>query len=809
MKLSLNWLNEYINLPFSATELADKLTMAGIEVEDIEDIGAEIPAGVIVAEILERKPHPDADKLSVCRVSTGTEELQVVCGAPNCDAGIKAPLATVGTVFIDSENPDKKFKITKSKLRGVESMGMLCSGKELGLDNNHDGIMHLSANAVTGTPLKDTLDSDTVYELEITPNRPDWLSHWGVARDLTALIGEPVKCPDIPALSTSSIEKTNDNDLVKVEDSELCPRYTARIIRGVKIAESPEWLKKRLLSVGLRPINNVVDITNFVLMELGHPLHAFDLKYLEGEKIIVRRAENGEKIITLDGEEHELDSSNLVICDANKPVALAGIMGGEHSGVTEETIDILLESAVFQPSNIRASSKNLKITSDSSYRFERGVDWEMCETASNRATALILELAGGELVTGLVDVKTEAPQINPVNCRFEKIRSLLGLDISNQEIIDIFQGLSLELTDITDSKCVVIPPSFRLDIAREADLAEEVARIHGLDKLPIFQATAKSCGSFSDDAYIELENIGNELITLGLNECMNYSLIHSDRALYDARFAYSDLKKLKNPLSLELACLRPSLLAQMLETVERNISRQNNDLALFEIGRTFCANPQLLKEERLECCIALTGKKHPERYSEEKNELYDFYDLKGMLESWTDIRKENCEFRKLTSGKAMENFTFATATEMLIDSKQVAIFGEISSALTKGMRLNTPLFVAIIQIDELIGKKTKENIYSPVPHFPSTSRDVAFIADKSLEHQTIIDTISEAKVKNLEKVELFDIFEDETTIGKNKKSMAYSLTFRNPERTLTDKEVNAAHEKLRAKLANELSVELR
>lgn len=812
MNISFNWLNEYINLQdYTPDDLADKLTMAGIEVEDIKGTGTDIPEGVIVAEILERKPHPDAEKLSICRVNTGSEELQIVCGADNCDAGVKVPLATVGTVFLDN---GKKFKIKKSKLRGVESMGMLCSGKELAIDNNHDGIMHLATNAVVGKSLKNQLESDTVYEVEITPNRPDWLSHWGVARDLSALIKQPAKLPAIPELTPDYLEDTDN--LVTVKDFGLCPRYTARIIRGVKITESPEWMKKHLISIGMRPINNVVDITNYVMMELGHPMHAFDLKYLEGEKIIVRRAEKGEKIITLDGEEHELDNSNLVICDAKKPVALAGIMGGEHSGVEENTVDILLESAVFQTSNIRATSKKLKIASDSSFRFERGVDWEMCETASNRATALILELAGGKLKTELVDLKTKPPEIPVTKCRFEKIRSILGVNIPNKEITDIFTGLGLEVNEIDKEKAVVTSTSYRLDVFREADLAEEVARIHGIDKLPPMEAKAQSGGSLYEDSYIRLETVSNELISLGLNSCMNYSLIHKDRALTDARFAEADLKKLKNPISLELACLRPSLFAQMLETVERNVARQNHNLALFELGRVYCANPAIFPEERLECVIALTGCKHPERYSDEKQNLYDFFDLKGLLEAWMDIRKENCEFRKLSDERSKNNFKSGNAAELIIGNQSVAMFGEVAPKLTKGMRLNAPLFVALIKLDKFCKQQQDENAdgskqvkLKPIPPYPSTTRDVAFIADSGLENAEIVETIAQAKVKNLEKIELFDIFEDEKAIGKNKKSMAYSLTFRNSERTLTDKEVNKAHEKLRNFLASKLSVELR
>jgi phenylalanyl-tRNA synthetase beta chain len=806
MKISLNWLSEYLETPYSPIELADKLTMAGIEVEDIEETGTSIPDGVIVAEIIERSPHPDAEKLSVCRVLTGDEEVQIVCGAPNCDAGVKAPLATTGTTFIDPDS-GKKFKIKKSKLRGVESFGMLCSTQELGLPGDASGIMHLPENSEVGCKFSDTLDSDTVYEVEITPNRPDWLSHWGVARDLAALTGLQ---PSFPEINLPSPAGKSENGIISVSDTDLCPRYTARIIRGVKVTESPEWMQKHLTNIGLRPINNIVDITNFVLMELGHPLHAFDLNMLDGGKIVVRRAENNEKLVTLDGKEQKLTPSNLVICDNSKPVALAGVMGGEHSGVTEKSVDILLESAVFNPSNIRATSRDLKIMSDSSFRFERGVDWEMCETASDRATALILELAGGTLETELIDIKTAPPVFADVKCRFEKIRKLLGCNITNDEIVAIFAGLKLDVTNISEKECTVTPPSFRLDIYREADLAEEVARIYGLNKITPAPLRAISGGMIAEDAYYKLEEIGNQLISFGLNECMNYSLIHKDRALVDAKFAESDMKKLKNPLSLELAYLRPSLFAQMLETVERNISRQNSDLALFETGRVYCENKNLFPEERMEACIALTGRKHPERFSAEKSEVYDFYDLKGIIENWFEMRKMNCEFRRIPEeSKVSANFASGTAAEIVVNGKTIGEIGQISQKLTKGMRITHPLFLAVIQLDTLISTPASKIRFKQIPHFPATSRDVAFIADNSLEHGKIMRTIRSAKLPNLETIELFDVFEDEKTIGKGKKSMAYSMTFRHPERTLTDKEVNKAHEKLRAKLAKDLNIELR
>jgi phenylalanyl-tRNA synthetase beta chain len=803
MKISYNWLSQYIDISDSIEEVAEKLTMAGIEVEAIHRLG-NIPEGIVIGEILERNPHPDADKLSVCRVNSGAEELQIVCGAPNCDAGKKVPLATIGTVFVDSES-GKEFPIKKCKLRGVESFGMLCSGKELGLDDDHSGLMELDTSLETGTPMDKVIKSDVMFELEITSNRPDWLSHWGIARDLVPLTGKELKFPEI-SLPEPNVQSEFVDGLVEIKDYDLCPRYTGRVIKNVKVKESPAWLKERLVNIGLRPINNIVDITNFVLMELGQPLHAFDLNLLSGKKVIVRRAGNGEKIVTLDGDEHELKDNYLVIADAEKPVALAGVMGGEHSGVTEETVDVLLESAYFKASNIRRTSKELGISSDSSYRFERGVDWKMVETASDRAAALILELAGGELVTGLVDVKQSEPETETLPCRFAKIKGLIGSDISNDEIVDIFKKLELSPSEIDDEKCVITVPSFRLDIQREADLAEEVARIHGLDKIPVIPVASKSVAEFAKDAYFRQEELMDEFIALGLVECVNYTLTDKDSSLKDTRFTESDLVQLENPISIDQGFLRPSLFSGMLQNVSHNIARQNIDLGLFELGRVFCANEKLYPEERYECCIALTGRKNPERFSAELDEVCDFYDLKGMLESLFENRRiKSARFSACEDGR----FEKGVCAEINVDGKSIGFIGQVASKFTKGMRIKYPLYMAIIDADPILNRKTGKIYFEAIPQFPSTSRDVAFVADKSLEHQQVLDFIRKSNLKNLEKVELFDIFEDDKTLGEGKKSMAYSLTFRNPERTLTDKEVNTAHEKLRNRLASELNVELR
>lgn len=800
MKVSHNWLSQYIDISFSDTELVEKLTMSGIEVEDV--VKTSIPAGVIVAEILERKPHPNADKLSVCRVSTGREELQIVCGAPNCDAGQKVALATIGTVFADKES-GKDFVIKKAKLRGVESSGMLCSEKELGLSEEGGGIMILSSSALLGMAFSEYIKCDTVFDLEITPNRPDLLSHIGIAREIAALAGTKVNYPVSEVNAVSKISA----DTVEIRDGALCPRYTARIIRNVRVAESPAWLQERLKSVGLRPINNIVDITNFILLELGQPLHAFDLALLDGGKIIVRRATEGEKIIALDGKEYKLKGSNLVICDVRKPVALAGIMGGEHSGVTEKTTDVLLESAYFNPSNIRSSSRELGISSDSSYRFERGVDFDMVLKASDRASDLILELAGGE-ATEMLDVCVSRPEIKPVHCRFDKMRKTLGISISNGDITDIFKRLELGVSDIGHESCNVIPTSFRGDLKVEADLAEEVGRIYGIGKIPLLTVSAIPGGSFKQDAYSPIEEARNQLLALGLFEAMNYSYADEKAALADSAYSKDYLLAMSNPISHESAYMRPSLLSGILRSVEHNISRKNTDLALFEIGKVFCGDTKLGTEEKLECCIALTGRKHPERFSSEKKELYDFYDLKGLLETWLEYRKiSGCEFRKLKEN-APGNFTEGASAELVAGGERIAVLGEVSERLTKGMRMQYPLFIAVVQIERLIALPTPKIQYSPISQFPPVSRDVAMIVPEELAHSRITEFIADLKIPNLEKVEIFDEFRDEQ-MGAGKKSLAYSLTFRSPDRTLTDSEVNASHEKVREKLKNELQAELR
>ena len=801
MNISKKWLSDYVAVNCDDATLCHKLTMAGIEVEKVET-KSTVPAGVVAAKIMSRDVHPNSDHLSVCQVFNGKETIQIVCGAPNCDAGKIVPLAQIGTVF---STPEGEFKIKKSKLRGVESNGMMCSEEELGLGTDNSGLMILDESIAPGTPFEALYPGDTFMELEVTPNRPDWLSVWGIARDVSCLLGTEAKLPEISITESSEAPRA---DLVTVDAPDLCHRYIGRVIRDVKVGPSPAWLVERLESVGLRSINNIVDVTNFVLMELGQPLHAFDLDKLEEGRVVARRAAAGEKIVTLDGKELELDDTCLVIADAKKPMALAGVMGGEFSGVTDETVSVLLESAVFQPSNIRATSRRLGISSDSSYRFERGVDYDMAELASIRAVQLILEVAGGRLEGKALDINSGRPQEVVIPCKFENIRNRIGSGVTNARIEEIFRTLHLKVDDVTAEGCVVTAPLFRRDLLREADLVEEVARIDGLDQIPEIAVEGKCCHPLSEDAWMPLQKLRHIAAGLGFYECVHYSIGSVANFLSDSRFEESDLVKLDNPLSPEMSVMRPSLLGGLLGAVERNIARGNRTLALFELDRCFCANDKKFPEERNELAFVLTGLRHPERFSAELKETYDFYDLKGALESLFELLNiSNYRFALLEND---DRFRAGHGCAIVIEGKTAGAFGELNKKFTSNWRTTYPVFAAQIEVAAILQAASRGVAkYKAAAQYPATSRDIAFVASASLSCGDIIDFIRRKKLQNLESVQLFDIFEDDALKAKQQKSLAFSLTFRNSERTLKDNEVNAAVEKLRAALADELKVELR
>lgn len=800
MDISRKWLSDYVALDCDDATLCHKLTMAGIEVEAVEN-NSTVPEGVVAAKILDRQVHPNSDHLSVCQVNDGKNTIQIVCGAPNCDAGKIVPLATIGTVFT---TPEGDFKIKKSKLRGVESNGMMCSASELGISDDNSGLMILPEDTVIGTPIKSLYPGDTFIELEVTPNRPDCLSMWGVARDVSCLLDVEPKFPEItvPACDTEIA------DLVTVEAKDLCPRYIGRVIENVKIGPSPAWLVERLESIGLRSINNVVDVTNFVMLELGHPLHAFDRDKLEGKRVVVRRAVEGEKITILDGRTIELKNEHLVIADAAKPMALAGIMGGEFSGVTDDTVNILLESAVFNPSNIRSSSRRLGVSTDASYRYERGVDYDMADAASDRAVQLILEVAGGTLASAKMDVNTGRPAENVIVCRFEKIRNLIGSGVSNERIVEILSKLHLKVSDITAEGCKVTAPLFRLDLTREADLAEEVARIDGLEKVPQIAVNGKICHPASEDAYAKVQNLREMAVSLGLYECVTYSITGVPQALTDSRFEEADLIKLDNPLNPDSSVMRPSLFGGMLNVAERNITRGNRNLRLFELDKVFCANAEKYPEERDELIMLLTGKRYADRYSEDFALEYDFYDMKGAVEDLMEmLGVSKYRFTRLDDDK---RFKAGNAVAVDIYGRRAGVFGEVNNALTSGWRHTSKVFVALFEAQSLYDAAVKASRnFKALAQYPATSRDVAMLVPEDMENGKIIEFIRKRNLANLESVRLFDIYCGKELAEQNKKSMAYELVFRHSERTLTDNEVNSAMDKLRKALESDLKVELR
>ncbi len=798
MKISLEWLKEYVDIGVEGEALVELLTMAGIEVESRKTV--RVPDGILVCEILEADPHPSADKLKVCKVSAGEGKiLQVVCGAPNARQGLKTALATIGSKL---SVPGGSIEICERSLRGVQSFGMLCSAKEIGIGDDSGKIIELPQDYKPGEALSARIPSATILDLEITPNRPDLYSHFGIARDLAALLSIKAK---MPKFSPPVCQESDDcSNLVKLENAALCPFYTARLIREVKVGKSPDWLIDRLEKIGLRAINNVVDATNYVLHELGQPLHAFDFAKLGGGCVVVRNAGDGEEILMLDGTKLKLKNSQLVIADSSRPLALAGIMGGEESGVSENTSDILLESAFFTASDVRRTSRETGISTDSSYRFERGVDPGMVEAASERAASLIIKIAGGKAASPLLRFGKlpEMPATFP--CRHERVRKLLGLDISDKEMLSIYKRLGLN-AEKKRAHCIVSPPSFRGDLKNEADLAEEVARIHGISKIPTPPVRAESGGSIRNDSYCPIEDARAQLISLGLDECVNYSLCDEASALSDANFAKENLIEISNPINRDFAFMRPSLLSGMLKSVSHNLSRKNCDLALFELGRAYCKNFGNYPEERIEACIMLTGRTHPERYSAEKNTEYDFYDIKGIVEAWLEMRKiPDFSFRPSENA----NFADGFCAELLVNGRGAGFLGMVSERLAAEMRLKGRLFTAILQFGPVLLATPEKIVFKALSQFPSISRDMAFLAPPEFEHGDFVGRLRKLAVKHLESVEIFDEFRD-PSMSDGRRSLAYTFVYRDAAKTLTDEEVNSIHNGLRESLRKEMRIELR
>ena len=818
MKVTLNWLKQYVDFDWSPEQLAERLTMLGLEVESVTKVGGAFE-GVVVAQILTKDKVPGSDKLSACKVNDGKGERTIICGAQNHNPGDKVPLILPNFALPLKAGEKEPFVIKERKVFGITSQGMMCSPQELGLPDEVDGLLLLPADAPVGKPFAEYLGrsgSDVVYDLEITPNRPDWNSVIGIAREIAALTGHPLKLPVSQFINTSS-EPISGLVKVRIEDAELCPRYTARVVRGVKVGPSPDWLRNTLEKVGMRSINNVVDVTNYVMLEIGQPLHAFDYHLLAATDaqavptIVVRRAVEGEKFTTLDGQARTLAGEILLIADEVKGIALAGIMGGQNTEINERTHEVLIESAYFNPANIRRTSKLLGLRSDSSYRFERGADMGICDWASRRAAQLISDLAGGDILAHAIDEHPQAGPAKTITLRPEKVAGLLGIELSAEQITRHLTSLGLTAT----APMTFAIPTFRVDLKREVDLIEEIARLHGVDKIPSTPPRGAIGTNAYDAVYDEVAEARRLLSGLGLNEAQGQTLVAND----ECRMTNVELVRLANPLSSDMDVLRPSLVPGLLNALRHNIARKSYDVALFEVGRVFqqrAASVPLaqgtrqdaggtLEERRI--AIAITGQRSPLFWSgEERDSKFDISDLKGLVEEFL----EQFGVRGVTYARRAES------TALLLESATIALggklplgeLGQLAPALAKRYDMRDAVFIAELNLDQLLARRNDSKSFKSLPQFPGIRRDVAMLVPEATTHEAVLGAVRQARLQNLESVELFDVFRGKN-IPPGQKSMAYAFNYRSAEKTLTDAEVTAAQEKLVAQFKAALQAVIR
>lgn len=781
MKFSVNWLRELVELPPSVQALAELLTMSGVEIEAMEKRGADFEH-VVIAQINESKPHPNADRLSVCMVDDGSgTKRQIVCGARNYKVGDKVPLALPGAELTGG------LKIRPSKLRGVESQGMLCSPKELGIAEDGAGLLIVSPEAKVGAPIRDLFPPDTVLDVEITPNRGDLLSHFGLAREIGALTNKTVRFPNASLGAAPALQSKG----IVISASRECPFYSAREIQNVKVGPSPDWLRAKIESVGVRSINNVVDVSNFVMLELGQPTHAFDADKLDGE-INVRLAREGERFLALDGKLYELTPSNLVVSDSKHAVGIAGVMGGEETGVTDSTKTVLLESAYFLPASIRGTARNLNLPSDASYHFERGVDPETILLASQRATQLIGEVAGATPAPSIAaagDLPSPPPD---VSIRYQRIDALLGIHVEPARADAILTRFGLSRNDPKDQSesCWKIP-SYRSDLRREVDLIEEIVRAHGIETIPSNDRSRFTPLSAADRNYDFEAKLRLNLVALGLSEARTSSLIARSEA---ART--SGIIELRNPLSEDHVALRTSLVPGLLAAVERNIRAGSERIALFEIGNVFVAPAG---EQQRKLAIAFWGTATATKsWRTERKRLFDFFDLTGALNTLTPLEVR----RGKESG-------FALSAGIFQGPERIGQGGQLSSASSGGA--TTPVLIAEIDLAPIAQATEHGKRFKDIDRYPAVTRDVAMFVRPEVTHAEIVRVITAANEPLLEKVDLFDLFmeNDAGALSRARKSLAYSLTYRDKNRTLTSDEVSAAHTRIRERLRSDIGAELR
>ncbi|WP_315323448.1 phenylalanine--tRNA ligase subunit beta [Fusobacterium pseudoperiodonticum] len=781
MLISLNWLKQYVDIKESVDEIANALTMIGQEVEAIDIQGKDL-GNVVIGQIVEFDKHPNSDRLTLLKVNVGEEEpLQIICGATNHKLNDKVVVAKIGAVLPGN------FKIKKSKIRDVESFGMLCSEAELGLAKESEGIIILPEDAPIGKEYREYAGlNDVIFELEITPNRPDCLSHIGIAREVAAYYNRKVKYPVIEIAET--IESVNTVIKVNIEDKERCKRYLGRVIKNVKIKESPEWLKTRIRAMGLNPINNVVDVTNFVMFEYNQPMHAFDLDKVEGN-ITIRAAKENEEITTLDGVERVLKNGELVIADDEKAIAIGGVIGGQNTQIDSDTKNIFVEVAYFTPENIRKESRDLGIFTDSAYRNERGMDVENLAVVMNRAVSLLAEVAEGEVLSEVIDKYVEKPKRAEISLNLEKLNKFIGKNLTYEEVGKILTHLDIELKPLGDGTMLLTPPSYRADLTRPADIYEEVIRMYGFDnieaKMPVM-----SIESGEENTNFKISRIVREILKeLGLNEVINYSFIPKfTKELFNFG---EEVIEIKNPLSEDMAIMRPTLLYSLIANVRDNINRNQTDLKLFEISKTFKKlgeGPNGLAIEDLKIALILSGREEKNLWNQSKSD-YSFYDLKGYLEFLLErLNVTKYSLTRLTNNK---NFHPGASAEIKIGEDVIGVLGELHPNLVNyfGIKREKVFFAELNLTSLLKYIKIKVN-YETISKYPEVLRDLAITLDKSVLVGEMVKEIKK-KVNLIEKIDIFDVYSGDK-IDKDKKSVAMSIVLRDKNRTLTDEDIDKA-----------------
>lgn len=802
MKVPLNWLKDYVDVNLPPYELADRLTMAGCEVEKVETIGAEWD-NIFVGRITSIDPHPNADRLRLATVDLGMEKETVVCGAPNLNTGDKIAFARVGARLINPYN-GKTEELKPAKIRGVESRGMVCSEKELGISDNHEGILVLSPEAEIGTLLADHM-GDTVFDLSITPNRPDCLSIIGVAREVAALTGQTVHIPE------SSYEEKGapieEQVTIEIADPDLCPRYSASLITGVTITDSPVWLQQRLIACDQRPINNIVDITNYIMLEYGQPLHSFDFDNIASKKIIVRRAGNSEKFFTLDGNERELNDKMLVIGDGERTVAIAGVMGGLNSEVTETTTSILLEAASFNAASIHYTSNHLDLLSEASMRFGRGISAEMTIPALKHATELIAELGGGKIASGIIDVYPGRKGPATVTVTPEEMRRLIGIDYSLEQIVRSLTALGFECR-VEGSRVQATAPYWRSDISLPADLVEEVARVVGYDKIPATLLSDPLPSIIPEPAIKLKRKIRQTLVGLGFQEIYTYSLVNiKDLGNLSPEPAPPEPLPVRvaNPMSAEQEYLRPTLRANVLATLVANRRHEEEGIRLFELGKNYHARKDDLPEEPDFLCGVISGPRVQKSWLGGDGN-YGFFDVKGIVESLLQNLGIEPDFEK-SDDKGLHPTRQASVSAEIDGKKNVlGIIGELHPRVADNFEIDEIVCLFEIEIASLLPFITAYRMCRPIPRFPGSIRDLALVVDADVTHRRIMDII--ASFPLVSEVKLFDVYSGKQ-LPAGKKSLAYRLVYQSHEKTLTDEAVNKVQEQILKRLNKELGATLR